>query len=46
MDSYPILVRWRRRPAVVALLVAGSTLAITGVLVAVGGPPTPLTHLY
>jgi HD-GYP domain-containing protein (c-di-GMP phosphodiesterase class II) len=46
MDSYPILVRWRRRPAAVALSLAGMTLAITAVLVAVGGPPTPLTHLY
>jgi HD-GYP domain-containing protein (c-di-GMP phosphodiesterase class II) len=46
MDSYPILVRWRHRPAAVALSLAGVTLAITAVLVAVGGPPSPLTHLY
>jgi hypothetical protein len=45
MDSYPILVRWRRRPATVALILAGLTIAITAALVAVGGPPSPLTHL-
>jgi hypothetical protein len=41
-----MLVRWRRRPAAVALVLAACVLAITAGILAVGGPPTPLTHFY
>lgn len=45
MDIAHVLLQWRRRPAaLVAVLVA--LLATTGAVVAVGGPPTPVTHLY
>jgi hypothetical protein len=46
MDSYPIIERWRRRPAAVAVLLGCLVAAVTGCLVAVGGPPSPVTDLY
>jgi putative nucleotidyltransferase with HDIG domain len=46
MDSYPMIARWQRRPVAVALLLVCILGAITAVLVAVGGPPSPVTHLY
>jgi HD domain len=46
MDSYPMIARWRRCPRAGALLLAFSLGVITAVLIAVGGPPSPATHLY
>lgn len=40
-----LLARWRGRRAAIAL-VAGVLAACTAVVVAVGGPPTPITHLF
>jgi HD-GYP domain-containing protein (c-di-GMP phosphodiesterase class II) len=40
-----VLQQWRHRPVAVAALVL-TVAAITAVVVAVGGPPTPVTHLY
>jgi HD-GYP domain-containing protein (c-di-GMP phosphodiesterase class II) len=45
MDITAALIRWRTRPAA-ALIVVAALLSATGVVVAVGGPPTPLTHLF
>lgn len=45
-NSYPVIVRWRARPALVAMLLSLAVAAITGLLVASGGPPSPVTHLY
>jgi hypothetical protein len=40
-----VLSRWRTRPASV-VVVAAALAGFTALVVAVGGPPTPLTHLY
>jgi hypothetical protein len=40
-----LLATWRTRPVSVAVVVLGIAV-ITALVVAVGGPPTPLTHLY
>ncbi|HMJ33766.1 MAG TPA: HD domain-containing phosphohydrolase [Baekduia sp.] len=40
-----VLATWRRRPVAVAAVLLAVVL-ITGLVVAVGGPPTPITHLY
>jgi HD-GYP domain-containing protein (c-di-GMP phosphodiesterase class II) len=45
MDIGVALIRWRSRPAA-ALVVAVALVSATGLVVAVGGPPTPLTHLF
>jgi HD-GYP domain-containing protein (c-di-GMP phosphodiesterase class II) len=45
MDIAHVLITWRRRPAA-ALAVAVAVLAPTGILLAVDGPPSPVTHLY
>ena len=39
------LIRWRNRPAA-ALIVVAALLSATGFVLAAGGPPTPLTHLF
>ena len=44
-DIAEILVSWRHRP-VAAVVVAVMVVAVTTAVVAVGGPPTPVTHLY
>jgi HD-GYP domain-containing protein (c-di-GMP phosphodiesterase class II) len=45
MEISHAIIRWRRRPAA-ALFVVGGLLSATGLVVAVGGPPTALTHLF
>ncbi|MCW2967420.1 MAG: hypothetical protein JWM71_1192 [Solirubrobacteraceae bacterium] len=45
MDITVALIRWRRRPAAV-LIVLVALLGALGVVLAVGGPPTPVTHLF
>jgi len=45
MDIAHVLLAWRRRPVALVVVVA-SLLATTGGIVAVGGPPTPITHLF
>jgi HD-GYP domain-containing protein (c-di-GMP phosphodiesterase class II) len=40
-----VLATWRTRP-VTAVAVVLTAIAITALVVAVGGPPTPVTHLY
>jgi HD-GYP domain-containing protein (c-di-GMP phosphodiesterase class II) len=45
MDISVVLIRWRSRPAA-ALFVVGALMSTTGLVIAVGGPPTPLTHLF
>ncbi|HEV7750832.1 MAG TPA: HD domain-containing phosphohydrolase [Baekduia sp.] len=44
-EAARLLARWRTRPPVV-LGVAAAVAGVTGVLVAAGGPPSPVTHLY
>jgi HD domain len=44
-DIAHILRRWRERPLAVALLAAWA-FGIMALVVAVGGPPTPVTHLF
>jgi hypothetical protein len=45
MDISLTLLRWRNRPTA-ALFIAAVLLGTTGLILAVGGPPTPLTHLF
>jgi HD-GYP domain-containing protein (c-di-GMP phosphodiesterase class II) len=45
MDVSLALIRWRKRPAA-ALIVVAALLSATGFVLAAGGPPTPLTHLF
>jgi HD-GYP domain-containing protein (c-di-GMP phosphodiesterase class II) len=45
MDVSLALIRWRNRPAA-ALIVVAALLSATGCVLAAGGPPTPLTHLF
>ena len=45
MDISVVLIRWRSRPAA-ALFVVAALIGTTGLVIAVGGPPTPLTHLF
>jgi HD-GYP domain-containing protein (c-di-GMP phosphodiesterase class II) len=45
MDIDHTLIRWRRAPAALAF-VPGALLGATGLVIATGGPPTPLTHLF
>jgi HD-GYP domain-containing protein (c-di-GMP phosphodiesterase class II) len=45
MDITVALIRWRSRPAAVLAVVAALAGA-TGLIVAVGGPPTPFTHFF
>jgi putative nucleotidyltransferase with HDIG domain len=45
MDLSHTLIRWRGRPAAM-VLVAGALVGATGLVIAAGGPPTPLTHLF
>jgi HD-GYP domain-containing protein (c-di-GMP phosphodiesterase class II) len=46
MDVSLVLIRWRDRPAAAALIVIAALLSATGFVLAAGGPPTPLTHLF
>ncbi|HEU4976482.1 MAG TPA: HD-GYP domain-containing protein [Baekduia sp.] len=39
------LAEWRQQPLPIAVLI-GATLVVEAVLVAAGGPPSPLTHLF
>jgi HD-GYP domain-containing protein (c-di-GMP phosphodiesterase class II) len=45
MDITVALTRWRSRPAAV-LIVVVALLSTTSLVIAVGGPPTPFTHLF
>jgi HD domain-containing protein len=45
MDISLTLIRWRERPAAM-LFVGGALLGGTALIVAAGGPPTPLTHVF
>jgi HD-GYP domain-containing protein (c-di-GMP phosphodiesterase class II) len=45
MDIAHVLLAWRRRPAAL-VAVAAAVMATTGAVVAVGGPPTPVIHLF
>jgi hypothetical protein len=45
MDISRELIRWRSRPAA-AVLVVAALLSAMGVVIAGGGPPTPLTHAF
>jgi hypothetical protein len=45
MDLGVGLIRWHKRPAA-ALFVVAALLSATGLVVAVGGPPTPFTHFF
>jgi HD-GYP domain-containing protein (c-di-GMP phosphodiesterase class II) len=45
MDVSHALIRWRNRPAA-DLVVVVALFGATGFVLAAGGPPTPLTHLF